>query len=601
MDSRSPSTDAPSADICARRQGAPRAARARSTRRDEGRGAARDRRRARGAHRRDPRGQRARPGGGPRGRALGAALIDRLALDEGRVAAIARRRARDRRAARPGRRGARRLPAAQRARRAQGARAARRRRGRLRGAPERHDRRRRAVPEVRQRGRAARVLDARRTPTRCSRGGASRPSRRPACPRASLSLVAGGGREELAELAGQEGVVDLIIPRGGEGLKKALQRGRDGARDLRGVGQLPRVRRRERRSRTRAEAIVLNAKTQRPGVCNAAETLLVHEDVAAEFLPRRARRAARPRASSCAATRAVRRDRRLRVARPASPTGPRSSSRWCSRCRSSTRPRRRSSTSTRYGSGHSEAIVTRDTASARAFQLGVDAACVYVNASTRFTDGGEFGMGAEIGNSTQKLHARGPIGAARAVHVQVPGRGRRPDPALRGAVGLLGGTFNPPHIGHLVCAQEAWSQLGLDRVLLVPVHTPPHKEAADDPGAEVRLALCEAAVAGDERLGVSRAEVDVPGPRTRSIPCSRLHDARPEDRADLHRRRRHGRLAAPRGASREAILELCTTRRRRARRRRAATRSRAPRPRAARRVRPDPLLRHAPHRHLIDR
>jgi glutamate-5-semialdehyde dehydrogenase len=64
----------------------------------------------------------------------------------------------------------------------------------------------------------------------------------------------------------------------------------------------------------------------------------------------------------------------------------------------------------RYGSGHSEAIITQNTAAARAFQLGVDAACVYVNASTRFTDGGEFGMGAEIGNSTQKLHARGPIG-----------------------------------------------------------------------------------------------------------------------------------------------------------------------------------------------
>jgi len=64
----------------------------------------------------------------------------------------------------------------------------------------------------------------------------------------------------------------------------------------------------------------------------------------------------------------------------------------------------------RYGSGHSEAIVTDNTESARAFQLGVDAACVYVNASTRFTDGGEFGMGAEIGNSTQKLHVRGPIG-----------------------------------------------------------------------------------------------------------------------------------------------------------------------------------------------
>jgi glutamate-5-semialdehyde dehydrogenase len=64
----------------------------------------------------------------------------------------------------------------------------------------------------------------------------------------------------------------------------------------------------------------------------------------------------------------------------------------------------------RHGSGHSEAIVTRSYAAARAFELGVDAACVYVNASTRFTDGGEFGFGAEIGNSTQKLHARGPIG-----------------------------------------------------------------------------------------------------------------------------------------------------------------------------------------------
>ena len=63
-----------------------------------------------------------------------------------------------------------------------------------------------------------------------------------------------------------------------------------------------------------------------------------------------------------------------------------------------------------YGSGHSEAIITHDRAAARAFQLGIDSACIYVNASTRFTDGGEFGMGAEIGNSTQKLHARGPIG-----------------------------------------------------------------------------------------------------------------------------------------------------------------------------------------------
>ena len=228
-------------------------------------------------------------------------------------------------------------------------------------------------------------------------------------PAGSLSLVAGGGREELAELAGQEGVVDLIIPRGGEGLKKALS----------AVAKVPVIYAASGNCHVfvdasadleRAEAIVLNAKTQRPGVCNAAETLLVHEAVAAEFLPR-VLGSLRAAGVELRGDASVRGDRRLRGARPASPTGPRSSSRSCSRCASSAPPRRRSSTSTRYGSGHSEAILTRDTASARAFQLGVDAACVYVNASTRFTDGGEFGMGAEIGNSTQKLHARGPIGA----------------------------------------------------------------------------------------------------------------------------------------------------------------------------------------------
>src|SRR5215210_6831158 len=104
-------------------------------------------------------------------------------------------------------------------------------------------------------------------------------------PAGALSLVAGGGREELAELAGQEGVVDLIIPRGGEGLKKALS----------AVAKVPVIYAASGNCHVyvdraadleRAEAIVVNAKTQRPGVCNAAETLLVHEAVAAEFLPR---------------------------------------------------------------------------------------------------------------------------------------------------------------------------------------------------------------------------------------------------------------------------------------------------------------------------
>ena len=85
-------------------------------------------------------------------------------------------------------------------------------------------------------------------------------------------------------------------------------------------------------------------------------------------------------------------------------------------------------------------------------------------------------------------------------------------------VGILGGTFNPPHIGHLVCAQEARAQLGLDRVVLMPAASPPHKAVAADPGAEVRARAVRAAAAGDERLEVSRIEVDRPGRRTRSIP-----------------------------------------------------------------------------------
>jgi nicotinate-nucleotide adenylyltransferase len=79
-------------------------------------------------------------------------------------------------------------------------------------------------------------------------------------------------------------------------------------------------------------------------------------------------------------------------------------------------------------------------------------------------------------------------------------------------IGLLGGTFNPPHIGHLVCATEALEQLGLERVSLLPVHTPPHKEMASDPGVEARVRMCELAVAGDPRLDVRLHEARRPGP-----------------------------------------------------------------------------------------
>ncbi len=228
-------------------------------------------------------------------------------------------------------------------------------------------------------------------------------------PDGALSLVAGGGREELAELATQAGVVDLIIPRGGEGLKAALK----------GVATVPVIYAASGNCHVyvdasadldAAQAIVLNAKLQRPGVCNAAETLLVHTDAAEAFLP-----PALKALSDAGVT--LHGDERAREAAPGVPMDVATAEDWDTEYLAlemavgvidSTDEAIAHINA--HGSGHSEAIVTHDTESARAFQLGVDAACVYVNASTRFTDGGEFGMGAEIGNSTQKLHARGPIG-----------------------------------------------------------------------------------------------------------------------------------------------------------------------------------------------
>ncbi len=96
-------------------------------------------------------------------------------------------------------------------------------------------------------------------------------------------------------------------------------------------------------------------------------------------------------------------------------------------------------------------------------------------------------------------------------------------------VGILGGTFNPPHLGHLVCAQEALTQLELDRVVLMPVHAPPHKAVEADPGVEHRVALCEAAVAGDPRLGVSLVEVDRGGPSYTVDTLRALHADAPDD------------------------------------------------------------------------
>ncbi len=231
-------------------------------------------------------------------------------------------------------------------------------------------------------------------------------------PAGSVSLVAGGGRDELAELATQEGVVDLIIPRGGEGLKAALK----------GVATVPVIYAASGNCHVyvdasadldQALAIVVNAKTHRPGVCNAAETLLVHADVAGAFVPR----VLQALRDAGVELRVDARTRSLAGAGLSAGLLDASDEDWDTEFLALVMAvgvvdslDAAIEHVNAHGSGHSEAIVTRELAPAMAFERGVDAACVYVNASTRFTDGAEFGMGAEIGNSTQKLHARGPIG-----------------------------------------------------------------------------------------------------------------------------------------------------------------------------------------------
>src|ERR1019366_7084914 len=240
-------------------------------------------------------------------------------------------------------------------------------------------------------------------------GIAARAAESAGVPEGAITSLAGGGRGELVELATATRYVDLIIPRGGEGLKAALVAHAtvpviyaasgnchvyvDAAADL-----------------EQAREIVLNAKVQRPGVCNAAETLLVHRDIAAAFLPG-ALLALRDAGVE------LRGDQRTREHAHGVEIAPATAADWDTEYLALTLAvavvdslEDAIEHIAEHGTGHSETIVTREQAAARRFQLDVDAACVYVNASTRFTDGAEFGMGAEIGNSTQKLHARGPIG-----------------------------------------------------------------------------------------------------------------------------------------------------------------------------------------------
>jgi glutamate-5-semialdehyde dehydrogenase len=229
-------------------------------------------------------------------------------------------------------------------------------------------------------------------------------------PEGSVSLIAGGGREELQELARQEGLVDLIIPRGGEGLKKALKSSATVPVIYAAAGNCH-VYIDASADPEMGKEIAYNAKVQRPGVCNAAETLLVHSEIAPAVLPELFALLREAEVELVVDTRT-----RALAGTDGDLLGEATEEDWDTEylglkmaVKTVDSLEEAIDHVNRHGTGHSEAIVTRDESAADAFTGGVDAACVYVNASTRFTDGGEFGMGAEMGNSTQKLHARGPI------------------------------------------------------------------------------------------------------------------------------------------------------------------------------------------------
>jgi glutamate-5-semialdehyde dehydrogenase len=241
-------------------------------------------------------------------------------------------------------------------------------------------------------------------------------------PEDSVLLLDAGDRDGLAELATQEGVVDLLIPRGGEGLKEAIK----------AVATVPvmyaaagncHVYVHADADLEMAKAIVVNAKVQRPGVCNSAEKLLLDAAIAKKFGPEilTALAAAGVELLGDERARAVAGEVEIGAATDEDRDTEYLALKMAVAVVDSVDEAIEHVNA--HGTGHSEAIVTESAQAADAFVAGVDAAAVYVNASTRFTDGFEYGMGAEIGNSTQKLHARGPIGMRELTTTKYVGRG----------------------------------------------------------------------------------------------------------------------------------------------------------------------------------
>jgi glutamate-5-semialdehyde dehydrogenase len=224
-----------------------------------------------------------------------------------------------------------------------------------------------------------------------------------------VQIVEDTSRHTAAEMMRLRGYIDVLIPRGGAGLIQSVVENSTIPVIETGIGNCH-VYIDKSADKDMAISIIVNAKTSRPSVCNAAETLLVHQSAADLILPDLAGelKKAGVELRGC--------ERTLKLL-SGTDILPAAEEDWATEYLDYTLAVRVVSSIdeaiehiTRYGSGHSECIVTSDYAAAEKFVSQVDAAAVYINASTRFTDGGEFGMGAEIGISTQKLHARGPMG-----------------------------------------------------------------------------------------------------------------------------------------------------------------------------------------------
>ncbi len=233
----------------------------------------------------------------------------------------------------------------------------------------------------------------------------------PGLPEGAIELLDSSTRQSVQELIKARGLVDVIIPRGGVELIAFVTENSLVPVIETGAGNCH-IFVDESADFDMADAIVINAKTQRPSVCNAAEKLLVHERIAAEYVPRVTKKLIGSGVE-------VRGDGKSRSLGAGVNIAPAAEQDWyeeylrlCIAVRVVASVDDAIAHINRYSTNHSDSIITRDESNARKFLRGVDSAAVYWNASTRFTDGAEFGFGAEMGISTQKLHCRGPFALA---------------------------------------------------------------------------------------------------------------------------------------------------------------------------------------------